>query len=54
MIEIGGDEGRLRPELLAGYGFIGFLASWLARHHPLKVMGSLASHSAAIPSAASA
>lgn len=36
MIEVAGTEGRLRPELLAGYGFIGFLASWLAKHDPLK------------------
>ena len=30
MIEVAGTEGRLRPDLLAGFGFIGFLASWLA------------------------
>jgi ABC-type uncharacterized transport system permease subunit len=36
MIEVAGTEGRLRPELLAGFGFIGFLASWLAKHDPLK------------------
>ena len=36
MIEIAGTEGRLRPGLLAGVGFIGFLASWLAKHDPLK------------------
>jgi simple sugar transport system permease protein len=40
MIEISGVEARLRPEMLAGYGYIAFLASCLARHHPLKVMGS--------------
>lgn len=38
MIEIAGTEGRLRPDLLAGVGFIGFLASWLARHHPLRAV----------------
>jgi general nucleoside transport system permease protein len=38
MIEVAGVEGRLRPEILAGYGYIGFLAAWLARHHPLKAM----------------
>ncbi|WP_426573850.1 ABC transporter permease [Aquihabitans sp. McL0605] len=36
MIEVAGTEGRLRPELLAGIGFVGFLASWLAKHDPLK------------------
>lgn len=40
MIEVAGTEGRLRPDLLAGYGFIGFLASWLARHDPLKAVGA--------------
>ena len=39
-IEVAGVEGRLRPEILAGYGYIGFLAAWLGRHHPLKVMGA--------------
>lgn len=40
MVEVAGTEGRLRPELLAGYGFIGFLASWLARHDPLRAIGA--------------
>ena len=40
MIEISGVEARLRPQMLAGYGYIAFLASCLARHDPLKVMGS--------------
>jgi len=40
MIEVAGTEGRLRPDLLAGVGFIGFLASWLARHDPLKIIAS--------------
>ena len=40
MIEVAGIEGRLRPDLLAGFGFVGFLASWLARHDPLKVIVS--------------
>lgn len=40
MVEVAGTEGRLRPELLAGYGFIGFLASWLARHDPLRIIGA--------------
>ena len=38
MIEVAGTEGRLRPDLLAGIGFVGFLASWLAKHHPLKII----------------
>ena len=33
-------RGRLRPDMLAGYGYIAFLASWLARHHPLKAIVS--------------
>ena len=40
MVEVAGTEGRLRPELLAGYGFIGFLATWLARHDPLRIIGA--------------
>lgn len=38
MIEVAGVEGRLRPDILAGYGYIGFLAAWLGRHHPLKAL----------------
>lgn len=40
VIEVAGTEGRLRPDLLAGVGFIGFLASWLARHDPLRIIAS--------------
>ncbi|HRA34198.1 MAG TPA: ABC transporter permease, partial [Acidimicrobiales bacterium] len=40
MVEVAGTEGRLRPDLLAGVGFIGFLAPWLARHDPLKIIAS--------------
>lgn len=40
MVEVAGTEGRLRPDLLLGVGFIGFLASWLARHDPLKLIVS--------------
>jgi simple sugar transport system permease protein len=39
-VELAGVESRLRPDILVGWGFIGFLASWLVRHHPLKVIGS--------------
>ena len=54
MIEVAGVEGRLRPEMLAGYGFIGFLASWLASHDPLKVHRLGRRSSAPSPSAAAA
>ncbi|MGH8883673.1 MAG: ABC transporter permease [Egibacteraceae bacterium] len=37
MIELAGVEGRVRPGMMLGFGFIGFLASWLARHHPARV-----------------
>ncbi len=40
MVELSGVEARLRPEMLVGYGYIAFLASWLARHDPLKAMVS--------------
>jgi general nucleoside transport system permease protein len=40
MLEVAGVEGRLRPDMLLGFGYIGFLASWLGRHHPLKIVGS--------------
>jgi simple sugar transport system permease protein len=33
-----GAEFKLRPGFLATYGYIGFLASWLARHDPPKVV----------------
>lgn len=39
-IELAGVERSLRPDLLVGFGFIGFLASWLVRHDPLKLIGS--------------
>jgi simple sugar transport system permease protein len=31
-------QGRLRPDISPGYGFIGFLVSWLAGHNPLMVV----------------
>jgi simple sugar transport system permease protein len=40
MIEVTGVEGQARPAMMAGYGFIGFLASWLVKHDPLKIIGS--------------
>ncbi len=40
MLHVSGVEGRLRPDLMVGYGYIGFLAAWLARHDPLKAIGA--------------
>jgi simple sugar transport system permease protein len=37
MVQFSGVEGQLRPGLAATYGYLGFLASWLARHKPAKV-----------------
>jgi general nucleoside transport system permease protein len=39
-IEVSGVESRLRTDLLVNFGYIGFLAAWLARHHPLKAVGA--------------
>src|ERR1700709_1878279 len=36
MVQFTGLEGQLRPGLAATYGYLGFLASWLARHNPYK------------------
>jgi ABC-type uncharacterized transport system permease subunit len=38
MIQFTGLEGQLRPGIAATYGYTGFLASWLARHQPGKVV----------------
>ena len=38
MIQFAGVEFQLRPGFAATYGYIGFLASWLARHQPIKVV----------------
>lgn len=35
--QLAGVEYKLRPGYLLTYGYIGFLASWLARHHPVRV-----------------
>ncbi|GGG17109.1 ABC transporter permease [Paenibacillus abyssi] len=37
MIEIAGIEGRLRPSTGATYGYLGFLAAWMAWNHPLRL-----------------
>ena len=36
-VQLAGVEFKLRQGFLLGYGYIGFLASWLARHRPLQV-----------------
>ena len=36
--EVSAIQGRLRPTLSPGYGFIGFLVSWLADHNPWTVV----------------
>ncbi|MEZ5143278.1 MAG: ABC transporter permease [Acidimicrobiales bacterium] len=40
LTQLAGTEFKLRPGFLLGYGYIGFLASWLARHKPLPVAGA--------------
>lgn len=35
--QLAGAEFKLRPGFLMTYGYVGFLASWLARHQPVKV-----------------
>jgi general nucleoside transport system permease protein len=37
LTQLAGAEFKLRPGFLASYGYIGFLASWLARHKPIQV-----------------
>jgi len=37
LTQLAGAEFKLRSGFLAGYGYIGFLASWLARHKPIGV-----------------
>ncbi len=39
-VEIAGVEGRLRPDVMPGYGYVAFLAAWLARHHPLRAIAA--------------
>ena len=36
--QLAGSEFKLRPGFLVTYGYIAFLASWLARHDPVKVV----------------
>ena len=35
--QLAGTEFKLRPGFLVTYGYIAFLASWLARHRPVRV-----------------
>ncbi|MCX6022281.1 MAG: ABC transporter permease, partial [Chloroflexi bacterium] len=35
MVEVSAIQGRLQPGISNGYGYLGFLASWLGMHHPL-------------------
>lgn len=38
--QLAGSEFKLRPGFLVGYGYVGFLASWLAKHRPIGVAGA--------------
>lgn len=40
MIEITGIEGRLRPTTGANYGYLGFLAAWMAWNKPLRLIAT--------------
>jgi len=40
MSEVSAIQGRLRPSLSPGYGFIGFLISWMAGGNPLGILGA--------------
>jgi general nucleoside transport system permease protein len=40
MIEVAGVEGRLRPTTGVGYGYVGFLAAWMAGQHPLAIVAT--------------
>ncbi len=39
-VQLAGAEYKLRSGFLAGYGYVAFLASWLARHRPISVVWS--------------
>jgi ABC-type uncharacterized transport system permease subunit len=38
MVHFSGSEYKLRTGMTTGFGYTAFLASWLGRHHPLKVV----------------
>jgi general nucleoside transport system permease protein len=46
MIQFSGVEYKLRPGLTTNIGYIGFLASWLARHRPIPVLVAAAAFAA--------
>ena len=48
LTQLAGAEFKLRPGFVAGYGYIGFLASWLGRHRPVYVVLSAALLSAIV------
>lgn len=37
LVHFAGTEFKLRPGMTTGFGYVGFLASWLAMHRPLRV-----------------
>lgn len=37
LVHFAGTEFKLRPGMTTGFGYVGFLASWLALHQPLRV-----------------
>lgn len=39
-LNLAGLEFRLRPDITLTFGYVAFLASWLGRHHPVKVVGA--------------
>ena len=40
MLNLAGVELQLRPGITAGFGYVAFLASWLGRHDPWKVVAA--------------
>jgi general nucleoside transport system permease protein len=40
MVHFAGAELKIRPGMTLNFGYIAFLASWLARHSPVKVAGA--------------
>lgn len=40
MAEVSAIQGRLRPSLSPGYGYTGFLISWMAGGHPAGIVGA--------------
>src|SRR5205823_10856775 len=40
MAEVSAIQGRLRPSLSPGYGYTGFLISWMAAGHPAGIVGA--------------